>query len=386
MISRARSNPESLAPGYDHLVLRPPYLLDRPLLILTLIAAVAITAACKNGDEAPSPVEHIAFLSDRDGNEDVFVMNADASELTNVSNTPADEIAFAWSPDGSRIAIISGSEGDTGNSSDVEGKLYSVNTEGRDLIQVADGAAEDSPAWSPDGSRLAFTSHREGNNEIYVVNADGSGATNITQNDADDHAPIWSRDGLQIAFLSASEDGQEDLYTMNADGSDRRNLTRHPAEYCCAIWSPDGSRIAFTSNQDGGFDSDIYIMNSDGSGVVRLTDGPGDKRDPAWSPDSSRIAFESVRDEPSGYVADVYMAKPDGSQLINLTDDPSADGDREYEYHPSWSPDASRLVFHRVPDGGRFPGIYVINADGSAATAVFDDSGYDWRPAWAPAP
>ena len=156
-----------------------------------------------------------------------------------------------------------------------------------------DDAFDSSPAWSPDGRRIAFESERDGNDEIYVMNADGSGVARLTVNDAIDGSPAWSPDGQRIAFDSLRDDNFE-VYLMNADGSGVTRLTNNDARDWHPVWSPDGRRIAFESNRDG--NAEIYLMNPDGSGVVRLTyNGAADWVSPAWSPDGRRIAFVSYR-------------------------------------------------------------------------------------------
>ena len=128
-----------------------------------------------------------------------------------------------------------------------------------------DDAFDSSPAWSPDGRRIAFESERDGNDEIYVMNADGSGVARLTVNDAIDGSPAWSPDGQRIAFDSLRDDNFE-VYLMNADGSGVTRLTNNDARDWHPVWSPDGRRIAFESNRDG--NAEIYLMNPDGSGVV----------------------------------------------------------------------------------------------------------------------
>ena len=144
------------------------------------------------------------------------------------------------------------------------------------------------PAWSPDGRKIAFVSRRDGNSEIYVINADGSGQENLTQHPARDSHPSWSRDGRKLAFVSR-RDGNSEIYVMNADGSAQENLTRQPANDSHPSWSPDGRKLAFVSRRDG--NSDIYVMNADGSGLRNVTRAPSNDLDPAWSPDGRAIAF-----------------------------------------------------------------------------------------------
>ena len=162
------------------------------------------------------------------------------------------------------------------------------------------------PVWSPDGRRIAFDSDRDGNWEIYVMNADGSGVTRLTDNDAADGFPAWSPDGRRITFDS-DRDGNWEIYVMNADGSGVARLTDNGAADGFPAWSPDGRRIAFESNRDGNVE--IYLMNPDGSGVVRLTYNGAADFSPAWSPDGRRIAFYSNRDDGNW---DIYVMNAAG--------------------------------------------------------------------------
>jgi dipeptidyl aminopeptidase/acylaminoacyl peptidase len=156
-------------------------------------------------------------------------------------------------------------------------------------IEVTEGTGgvEATPIRSGAG-RIAYVSGRDGNPEIYVMNADGDGRTRLTNNTAYDWIPAWSPDGTRIAFVS-DRDGNYEIYVMNADGGGRTRLTNNTAEEWIPAWSPDGTRIAFVSDRDG--NGEIYVMNADGSGVTRLTNNAADDEDPAWSPDGTRIAL-----------------------------------------------------------------------------------------------
>ena len=265
----------------------------------------------------------------------------------------------SWSPDGRRIAFESSRDGDW--------DIYVMNADGKDIMQITDDDAWDtSPSWSPDGRRIAFVSRRDGDFDIYVMNADGSGVVQLTDDDAGDGGPSWSPDGRRIAFTS-DRDGDRDIYVMNADGSDVVQLTDGSSDNWVGSWSPDGRRIAFTSNRDG--DNEIYVMNADGSGIVQLTDDDARDAGPSWSPDGHRIAFQSDRYGD----ADIYVMNADGSGVVLLTDDDAGDG------APSWSPDGHRIAFQSDRDG-RWE-IYVMNAATQVREAkepiVFADLNWD---------
>ncbi|PAU93638.1 hypothetical protein CK503_10815 [Aliifodinibius salipaludis] len=205
--------------------------------------------------------------------------------------------------------------------------IYIMSSDGSSPFRLTtDPAYEFDPDVSPDGTKILFSSERDGNREIYTMDADGSNLTRITNNSTGDVAPTWSPDGSEIAFISNRDESTGELYTMNADGSSVQRLTNNSAYNDSPDWSPDGSKIAFRSNRDG--DYDIYKINPDGSGLQQLTINSVRDSEPAWSPDGEHIIFQS--ELPSN--RDLYKMSKAGNNLINLTDDPALDGG------PSWGP------------------------------------------------
>src|SRR2546426_537605 len=175
--------------------------------------------------------------------------------------------------------------------------------------------------------KIAFVSNRDGNNEIYTMNVDGTGVSRLTVNVASDVSPTWSPDGTKIAFVS-NRDGNNEIYTMNADGTGVTRLTTSASDDLSPAWSPDGSKIAFQTNRDSGFSPEIYVMNVDGSGQTRLTVNTAIDLAPAWSPDGTKIAFASDRD--GNY--ELYAINPDGTGVTRLTS--NAFSDRESNWQP----------------------------------------------------
>jgi Tol biopolymer transport system component len=216
---------------------------------------------------------------------DIYVMDADGSDQIRLTQRPSGNRSPAWSPDGSRIAFVSYRDGND--------DIYVMDADGSNQTRLTrDPSGGWSPAWSPDGSRIAFESYRDGNDDIYVMDADGSNQTRLTRDPSGDWSPAWSPDGSRIAFVSY-RDGNDDIYVMDADGSNQTRLTQNSAWDWSPAWSPDGSRIAFLSDRDG--NNDIYVMDAGGSNQTRLTRDPSGVSSLAWSPDGSRIAFKSYR-------------------------------------------------------------------------------------------
>ncbi len=234
----------------------------------------------------------------------------------------------------------------------------------------------DSPAWSPDGTRIAFTSFRNGKGDIYVMNADGGDARRLTTSPAYDDLPAWSPDGRRIAFTS-DRDGSLQIYAMNADGGGQTRLTSSLGSDYSPTWSPDGHRIAFRSDRDG--NSEIYAMNADGGGQTRLTSSPGSDNSPSWGPDG-RIAFASDRGD--GSRTSIWAMNADGSDQRRITIRPRAFWS---ESRPSWSADGKKLLFladRDVPVGNIE--IYSMNADGTGDARLTTYPGHDDAPAFSP--
>lgn len=226
------------------------------------------------------------------------------------------------------------------------------------------------PAWSPDGTKIVFTSNRAGTADVYIMNVDGTGVTRITHSGATETAPIWSPDGSKIV-MDSDRDGNREIYSMNADGSDQTRLTFNPTSDCGPVsFSPDGKRIAFARNALSGGQAtdnyDIYSMNVDGSDLKQLTTHPRFDAEPVWSPDGSTILFISGRDRNF----EIYAINTDGSGEVNLTNSPG------YEGAFAFASDGKQVFFlgstiERIEQSQ----IYVMNVEGTGRrqlTSFFD--------------
>jgi TolB protein len=281
----------------------------------------------------------LARVRSADCRSQIYVVNADGSERRWLTRSPHRDGDLAWSPDGRRIAFVrirGHLNGHFGGRADI----YVVNADGNELHRLAHGIAPalqagapspgfaSHPAWSPDGRRIAFVSNRDGNHDIFVVNADGGGLRNLTRSRRKRNrlewwgpdGPRWSPDGREIAFRS-DRDGNDEIYVVNADGTELRRLTHNSKSDGGPLWSPDGRRILFwRSSQGYGFRGDVWVMNADGSAQRNLTRSAthpfATDSWPAWSPDGRKILFVSDRDRNG----EIYVMNADGSEERKLTE------------------------------------------------------------------
>ncbi|HUQ20690.1 MAG TPA: hypothetical protein VM099_13830 [Gemmatimonadaceae bacterium] len=260
-----------------------------------------LTSNGHNQQPAWSPDgKRIAFTSDRDGNSEIYVMNADGSNQVRLTNNPSPDESPTWSPEGSRIAFTS--------SRDLGGSrfaIYTMNAAGGDQIRITSlGAADHSPSWSPDGKRIAFISNRGGVAGIWTIAPDGSESPEgklLTTDISAGSSLAWSPDGRRIAFVrrdkaavgSASPGGRDAIFIMNGDGSGAALVNSGFHWATSPTWSPDGRQIAFTAVGDpntgvcGWVECDPYIEIAGEDGKRYRSVVPASAEQPAWRPQSS---------------------------------------------------------------------------------------------------
>ncbi|HSP55227.1 MAG TPA: hypothetical protein VLS25_06515 [Dehalococcoidia bacterium] len=283
-------------------------------------------------------------------------------------------VALAVAPQATESASLPGVNGRIAfhSSRDGDNEFYSINPDGTGTMQLTDDPADDvQPAWSPNGAKIAFASNRDGGiYQVFVMNADGSNVEKLTNDPVGASHPTWSPDGKSLAY-NGKVDGDWEIYVMNVSTLDSLSATDNSAADTEPRWSPDGRTIVFVSDRDG--NPELYAMTPGGHNVTRLTNTPAEEKEASWSPDSQHIAFASPRE---GGIFQVFVMNPDGSDPMRITDDPAGAG------APAWSPDGTRMAFHTVRNGPH--DIWVMNPDGTGQQEVTpgDDAGFgpDWQP------
>ena len=301
----------------------------------SLLFALLFAAASSNSSAAELTGK-IAYVSLQDNNYDIYLINPDGSAQINLTQHPATDVRPTWSPDGARIAFVSNREYGT---------------------------------FTQDGTPTQ-------NNDIYIMNWDGTSLFKLTREPGHYGHLAWSPDGNRIFFTSNNNEhrGYSAIDAHSGDiihsSNGREFAPEDPGSVLSLAWSPNGNKIAFSYFLDSTLESqerrrflpiDLYLVGTDGAGLLNLTNGMGYNDDPAWSPDGNKIAFYSRRDANEG----IYVMDADGANLIDLSPVWSID------YDPTWSPDGNKIAF--ISTRAQDNDIFVMNADGSEPVNLTGD-------------
>ena len=266
--------------------------------------------------------EKIAFTSDRDGNNEIYVMDSDGENAVNLTNHPSSDRHPAWSPDGLLIVFASRRDDNVFD-------IYLLDIETGAVTRLTNQGSNTRPAWSPDGARIAFVSDRFGDKDVMVMNADGSRQIQLTVDVHADDQPSWSPDGSAIAYVS-NVDGQRNIYVMSsADGSEILTLTSDGSDNFQPSWldSSMHNLLLFTSARNG--NQDIFVIDPiTGENLRQITGDPSDERQPTWSAGGALVVFVSDRENDGE--RNIYTMNTDGGNVQRLT--PLGSNDRE----PKW--------------------------------------------------
>jgi Tol biopolymer transport system component len=270
-------------------------LYDRDTLVVTVMA-VNQPPACTNCK--------IVFVSNRDGNAEIYSCNADGSAIVRLTHNDGTDDQPQWSPTGSHIAFISDRTGHP--------EIYIMNADGSNVVRKTFSGGSQHPTWSPDGKRIAYSTLSNGSANIWVVGAaSGSPSLLFEKPGVEDH-PSWSPDGTRMVLFSDwnAYDFVYDIYTINSDGTNFAGLTGDMfdrVDYLNPSWSPDGTRIAMAISKTEG--TQVGIMNPDGSGLTAIISGAAPRTRTSWSVDGTKIAYTSLSESRN----DISWVSADGS-------------------------------------------------------------------------
>ncbi len=304
-------------------------------LLLGTMVIVCLTG-CKDGPKSiaetsmtdiTEPIGKIAFTSNRDGNREIYLMDAQGSQLQNISQHPAMEYGNSWSPDASSIATYSNRDGNT--------EIYLLNLEGDSALRLTNDPGEDVlPAISPDGKKIAFMSNRnQQSRSLFLMKIDGSEIRALTNNDFYEESPSWSPEGNSLLFTrqirhegDSTHAANGEIFTLDLSTKIATRVSYKEGYDSGAVYDPKGQKIAFYGPGEQSFD--IFTMNRDGSEIKNITKDTLDAYSPSWSPDGQWIAYTAGAE--NNY--DIYILHLSTGERRQLTKTSIRNE------HPSWAP------------------------------------------------
>ena len=306
---------------------QPAYLTIIALLLI--ITGMACDPPTPTVEPTPtvdnSKMSRIAFVSKRDGDWEIYLMNADGTDQRNITNNPAFDSQPSRSPDGSQIVFFSDRDGDR--------EIYIMNSDGSDVTQLTSNSGSDHmPALSHDGNKIAFVSDRDGRLNLWVMDTDGSSSQNITPKKVNTRWPAWSPDDKSVIF-----EHKANIFSVNIDDLSQNRIVRNRTDMVGYFvgWpsgAPDGHRIALTIRFGmKGRPPTLYTMASGGEDIQPLQRKPSNRKEerPSYSPDGNFLSYSSLE---TGVEPDVYVVEISTNKRIRLTDNPALDG------FPVWEP------------------------------------------------
>ena len=362
----------------------------------------------------------IVFVSSRDGNLELYLINKDGSGLKRLTFDPADDSHPVFSPDGTAIAFTSDRKNESADA------YLLLNPSGSAIaVPLTDWKSNETVepgCWSPDGTKIAFFSDRNGKDDIYVVSAEvirpqllladaknnlgfpsysPDGKKIVYQSELEDRtgeirvldlatkqtslvlksemhdtSPVWSPDGQWIAFQNRSESNTE-IYVIKTDGAGLKNLTNNPAKDVTPAWSPDGKQIVFASNRENPTQVfQLFVMNSDGTNQQQVYSSAS-SASPNWSPAGEEVVFANDKEDfRTGNFEIFSIAPKNGGAEKRLT------FRKRYDVSPVYSPNGKQIVFVSQADGNSE--LYLMNRDGNEITRLTRNSAEDLAPHWSP--
>ena len=351
--------------------------MKRPQGIQTIIsmpAVLALTALTlflvMGCSFMPSSGSEIVYVSDTDGDRDLYVVDAVTGETSRLTNNGGPDEEPRWSPDGQQIAYVSRESGDK--------EINVISREGREIRRLTNNPGlDESPRWHPEQQTVAYVSEAEegsgDGSEIYSISLESREVDQVTFDGPAEELGDWSPDGEWLIFYNMEPEEEQGIWLRNPAGVNLLRLTE--GNDSNPVWSPNGKYIAFVRQQD---DSQVIYLGQpvkggsweDGLEETRLTHAGFDDYSPAWHPNSKGLAFVSTRDGNP----EIYTMQADGAEQHRLTTNNAED------VSPVWSPNGKQLAFVTHLYGSA--DILVMNADGSEQRRLTKNGGDDIMPDW----